>query len=191
MRTDARSSIGRVLEAARRLLGGKGEATLTRIAQEAGVGVATLYRHFPNRQELARAVLGRVFDQEAEPLLVAFASSDASREDLLAVSDRLLEILRRERGVVEEVGDVAGVTEHLLARDGRLVATVERAKAAGNLRPDLEAEDLPVLLAMLFTGPGLMDADPVSRRRYLSLLFDGLNPSGAVRLPPRGTADPA
>lgn len=188
LRTDARSSIGRILDAARRLLGDAGGVTLNRIANEAGVGVATLYRHFPNRQALARAVLDRVFDDEAEPLLAEFASSDASRDELLSVAEQLVEILRREHGVVQEIGDPAGAIEHLLRRDDRLAATVERAKAAGNLRSDLDTDDLPVLLAMLATGPGLMAADPAARRRYLSLLLDGLNPSAAVQLPPRGTA---
>lgn len=185
LRTDARSSIGRILDAARRLLGDPA-ATLNKVAAEAGVGIATLYRHFPNRKVLAQAVLDRVFDEEAEPLLQEFCSTDASRDDLLAVADRLVDILRRERGVVREIGDAGEVTAHFLARNGRLAATVERAKAAGNLRPDLETDDLPVLLAVLTTGQGVVDADPATRRRYLSLLLDGLNPSGAVPLPLTG-----
>jgi AcrR family transcriptional regulator len=190
LRTDARTSVGRILDAARRLLGEARSVPLSQIAQEAGVGIATLYRHFPNRQTLARAVLDRVFDDEAEPLLAEFTSSDASREDLLTVTERLMAILRRERGLVMEVGDAVGVVEHLLGRDARLATTVQRAKAAGNLRPDLEAEDLPVLLATLATGPALLAADPAGRR-YLSYLLDGLNPSRAVPLPPRApTASP-
>jgi AcrR family transcriptional regulator len=190
LRTDARSSIGRILDAARRLLGDAGAVTLSRIAEEAGVGIATLYRHFPNRQVLARAVLDRVFDEEVEPLLAEFTSGDASREDLLAVSEHLMDLLRRERGVVQSVGNLAEVTAHFLTRDGRLTDTVIRAKAAGNLRPDLDSGDLPMLLAMLTTGPGLQDAEPAMRRRHLSLLLDGLNPSRAVPLPTRMPAGP-
>jgi AcrR family transcriptional regulator len=188
LRTDARTSIGRILDAARRLLGEARGVPLSQIAQEAGVGIATLYRHFPNRQTLARAVLDSVFDDEAGPLLAEFTSSDASREDLLVVTERLMAILRRERGLVMEVGDAVGVVEHLLGRDGRLATTVQRAKAAGNLRPDLEAEDLPVLLAALATGPALLAAGPAGRR-YLSYLLDGLNPSRAVPLPPLASTD--
>lgn len=186
LRTDARSSIGRILDAARRLLGEAGAVTLNRIAAEAGVGIATLYRHFPSRQALAGAVLERVFDEEVEPLLVEFSSGAATRSDLLLVAERLVELLRRERGVLESVGNPAEVTAHFLARDGRLSDTVARAQAAGNLRPDLLADDLPVLLAMLTTGPGLLDAEPATRRRYLSLLLDGLNPAAAVPLPTGG-----
>jgi AcrR family transcriptional regulator len=188
LRTDARSSIGRILDAARHLLADPGAVTLNRVAEEAGVGIATLYRHFPNRRALARAVLDRVFDEDAEPLMEEFASSDASREDLLAVAGRLVELLQRERRLIEEVGDLTEVTIHLLGRDGRLAGTVERAQAAGNLRPDLTADDLPVLLAMVATGSGLLDAPPLARERYLSLLLDGLNPSRAVSVSSGATA---
>nr|WP_229713141.1 TetR/AcrR family transcriptional regulator [Streptomyces fuscichromogenes] len=47
------------------------------MAQEAGVGIATLYRHFPNRQSLAEAVYERIFSTEIEPLLVRLTSTDA------------------------------------------------------------------------------------------------------------------
>lgn len=185
LRTDARSSIGRILDAARRLLADPGATTLARVASEAGVGIATLYRHFPNRQALARAVLDRVFDEEAEALLREFCAGDASREDLLAVSERILDILGREPGVVREIGNPAGVVAHFLARDSRLADTFARAQAAGNLRPDLEPDDLPILLALFTTGSGLLAAEPATRRRYLSLLLDGLNPTQAVPLPAR------
>ncbi|MEA4944515.1 MAG: helix-turn-helix domain-containing protein [Propionicimonas sp.] len=187
VRADARTSIGRVLDAARRLLG-DGTVTLSRIAEEAGVGVATLYRHFPNRQVLARAVLNRVFDEEIDPLLAEFASGAATHQDLLTVAEQVVEVMRREIGVVQSVGNLHEVTAQFLGRDGRLRDTVARAQQAGNLRPDLDADDLPVLLAMVLTGQGVVDASPTVRRRYLSLLLDGLNPSGAVPLPPRGTA---
>ena len=182
---DARSSIGRILDAARRLLSDPGAVTLNRVAAEAGVRIATLYRHFPNRQLLAQAVLDRVFDEEVEPLLQTFAAGDASREDLLAVAERLVEIMQRERGVVSEVGNPAELTRHFLTRDDRVVDTVARAQAVGNLRPDLEPADLPALLALLITGPGMLDADSATRQRHLSLLLDGLNPVRAVPLPTR------
>lgn len=155
------------------------------------MGTATLYRHFPNRQALARAVLDRVLDEEVESLLAEFTSGHASRDDLLAVSERLIDLLRRERGVVQLVGNLAEVTADFLTRDGRLADTVIRAKAAGNLRPDLEPGDLPMLLVMLTTGPALQDAQPAVRRRHLSLLLDGLNPSRAVPLPTHVPAEPS
>lgn len=185
LRTDALSSIGRILEAARHALERPGSVTLNLIAREAGVGIATLYRHFPNRELLAMAVMERVFAEEVRPLLKEFCASDASREDLLSVAERLVAILERERGVVESAGNVAAVTGEYLAGDHELRDTIARAQAAGNLRPDLEPDDVPALLAMVTTLPGLLDAEPDARRRYLSLLLDGLNPARAVGLPSR------
>lgn len=183
LRTDALSSIGRILEAARHALERPGSVTLNVIAREAGVGIATLYRHFPNRESLAAAVMERVFAEEVRPLLAEFCASDASREELLSVAERLVGILERERGVVESAGNIAAVTGEYLVRDHELRDTIVRAQAAGNLRPDLEPGDVPALLAMVTTLPGLLDAAPDARRRYLSLLLDGLNPARAVALP--------
>lgn len=174
------------MDAARRLFGEAGDVTLNGIAQEAGVGIATLYRHFPNRQVLAKAVMERLFDEDVEPLLEEFASGDASRGELLQVAEAVLDLLDRERGVVESIGDPAEVATYFLDRDDRLAQMVERARTSGNLRADIDAGDLPVLLATLATGAGVLHVvDPDARRRYLSLLLDGLNPSRAVPLPER------
>ncbi len=116
-------------------------------------------------------------------MLQEFASSDATREDLLAVAERLVDLLRRERSLIEEVGDISDVTVQLLDRDDRLAGMVERAQAAGNLRSDLTAGELPLLLSVVTTGTGLLDATPLAQARCLSLLMDGLNPSRAVSLP--------
>ncbi|WP_211283226.1 TetR/AcrR family transcriptional regulator [Propionicimonas paludicola] len=185
LRADAASSIGRILAAAREALRRPGSTTLNLIAKEAGVGIATLYRHFPNREKLAEAVMERVFVEEVRPLLTEFCASDASRDDLLSVAERLVDLLERERGVVESIGNIASVTSEFLARDEELRDTIARAQAAGNLRPDLDPDDVPALLAMVTAVPGLLDTDQGTRRRYLSLLLDGLNPTRAQELPGR------
>lgn len=149
------------------------------------MGVATLYRHFPNRESLAAAVMERVFAEDLHPLLEEFCDSDATREELLSVAERLVEVLEGERGVVESMGNLPEVTIDYLMRNAGLRDAIAQAQAAGNLRPDLEPDDVPVLLAMVTTLPVILDAAPDARRRYLSLLLDGLNPARAVALPGR------
>ncbi|HEX7661274.1 MAG TPA: helix-turn-helix domain-containing protein, partial [Pseudonocardiaceae bacterium] len=82
-RVDARASAARILDAARGVFAtGDGSGPLSRIAHEAGVGIATLYRHFPNRRILARAVYDRIFSEEIAPLLAHFADARTSRDVL-------------------------------------------------------------------------------------------------------------
>lgn len=189
LRSDAFSSIARILDAARRTFAtGDGSGTLSRIAQDAGVGIATLYRHFPNRQALAVAVYERIFTEEIEPLLAQISDGDAPRPVLLDVAERLSDIAQRERGLVTSIGNLSAATTALLQRStDTITPIVHRAQSAGTIRPDLEPADIPHLLAMLAAALGVLDADRETRRRYLSLLLDALNPTQATPLPPAGS----
>lgn len=178
MRADAVASITRILDAARRVFAtGDGSGTLDKIASEAGVGIATLYRHFPNRQVLARAVYERVFAAEIEPLLARVEAGDASHPTLLDVAERIVEVARREKGLVASLGSLGDATAELLS--GHAAAfdlLVARGRAAGHLRADLNGEDVPHLLAMFASAGAVLSVDRQTRRRYLGLLLDGLRP---------------
>ncbi len=69
-RVDARSSAERITAAGRTVLA-VGEGSLEQIAAEAGVGIATLYRHFPNREAIVRAVLDDILETDLLPLIDA------------------------------------------------------------------------------------------------------------------------
>ncbi len=178
MRADAASSVSRILDAARQVFAtSDGASTLDKIARKAGVGIATLYRHFPNRQTLARAVYERVFVTEIEPLLAQVEDSDAPREILLEVAERIAEVARRERGLVASLGSLSETTADLLARHSPAFDDlVARGQAAGNLRDDIDGADVPQLLAMFASGAAVLDVDTDTRRRYLGMLLDALQP---------------
>lgn len=178
MRADAVASITQILDAARRVFAtDDGTGTLDKIAREAGVGIATLYRHFPNRQVLARAVYERVFAAEIEPVLARIESGDAAHSALLDVAERIVELARREKGLVASLGDVVEATTDLLSEHrAAFDALVARGRAAGHLRADLDGQDVPHLLAMFASAGAALNVDRYTRRRYLSLLLDGLRP---------------
>lgn len=178
MRADAVASVTRILDAARRVFqSGDGTGTLDKVAQEAGVGIATLYRHFPNRQSLAAGVYQRLFDQEIEPYLLQVEAGDGSHADLLALAERVVTVSRRERALIASLGDLGGTTAELLRPHiAGFEAFVARGQAAGTLRPELTGADVPQLLAMLAAAGLVLDADEAGRRRYLHLLLDGLRP---------------
>lgn len=176
MRADARASIQRILEAARRVFAsGDGTGTLNNIAKESGVGIATLYRHFANRRTLARAVYERIFNTEIEPLLTQLEQSDLAREALLEMAERLAEIARRERGLILSLGSLGQVTVDLLApHQPAFEDLIARGKAAGTLREDLTGTDVPHLIVMFTSCAAALEVDSEARRRYLGMLLDGL-----------------
>jgi AcrR family transcriptional regulator len=179
LRSDALSSVARILEAARRVFAsGDGTGTLDRIAREAGVGIATLYRHFPNRQRLADAVYEHIYAQEIEPLLARLAdSADAPRLVMLDVAERLAEVIQRERGLAASMTDMTDMTSKMLRRSMELLEPVlYRAQEAGAIRPDIEPADIPGILAMLAAALGALNADQPTRRRYLNILLDAFDP---------------
>jgi AcrR family transcriptional regulator len=182
LRSDALSSVARILEAARRVFAsGDGSGTLDKIAREAGVGIATLYRHFPSRQRLADAVYEHIYTEEIEPLLARLGDSgdsgDAPRLVMLDVAERLAEVIQRERGLVASMGDMTEATSRMLGRSMELLEPVlRRAQEAGTIRADIEPADIPNILAMLVAALGVLNADQPTRRRYLAILLDAFNP---------------
>jgi AcrR family transcriptional regulator len=183
MRADAVASITRILDAARHVFAsGDGTGTLDRIAGEAGVGIATLYRHFPNRQSLARAVYEHVFSSEIEPLLERLEGGAAPHDALLDVAEGVVEVARRERGLVAALGSLGAATQELLAgHRAQFDDLVARGQAAGNLRDDLTGADVPHLLALFASGGAVLEIDATARRRYLGFMLDGLRPQMTTR----------
>ncbi|WIV57905.1 TetR/AcrR family transcriptional regulator [Amycolatopsis nalaikhensis] len=186
-RADALSNIARILDAARRAFAtGDGTRPLAHIAREAGVGIATLYRHFPNRESLACAVYDQIFATEIEPALATFADTGVSRPALLDVAERISDVILREPGLVASIGQLTEVTGELLRRSMETLTPILRAaQQAGNIRPDITPEDIPVLLALATTAFATTNLDRRTRRRYLSLLLDALNPTRSTPMPPR------
>lgn len=186
LRVDAAASVARILEAARAVFSrGDGSGTLSRIAKEAGVGIATLYRHFPNRDALALAVYDQVFAREIQPMFEALGRSDTPRAVLLDMAERLLSVMDRERGLTLSLGNVAQATRALMERNMVTIReSVERAHAARTLRADIAAEDIPQLMTIITAGFGSVPPG-AERRRFLSLVLDSLGPEHAHPLPAR------
>ncbi|AUA16530.1 TetR family transcriptional regulator [Streptomyces sp. SID8382] len=183
-RVDARSSAERIIAAGRSVLG-TGEGSLEQIAAEAGVGIATLYRHFPNREALVRAVLDDILDTDLLPLISDVPASRRPRQSLLDIATRLLDLITEERGLVTFVSNFADVAVDALQRlSDSLRPLLERAQEQGEIRTDLTADDIPRFLVMGIAALALPGTTPSIRARFTVLLFDSLNPANATALPP-------
>ena len=182
LRADARRNREHVLAAARDVFVEHGaEAPLDEIARRAGVGIATLYRRFPDRNALIRAV---VID-------VLTAVGAEARRALSEETDGFRALARYMHGALD--ARIAAVFPAVLGRvpleDPEIVAArdaatgpferiVERARAEGSLRPDVVVGDIGLLLIRLsrpLPGPFSRELDSGLAHRHLDLVLAGLH----------------
>lgn len=176
-RSDAFSNIAKIVAAARREFARDGaSATLSQIAAAAGVGEATLYRHFPNRQALAAAVYEEVFEARVKPAILALA--DAPPEAYIDALADLEDVMAQQRPLLPSLEDLATLTTGLILRDrGLFDDNIERAQQRGNLRGDLSADEVAAFVVMITTASVAMNQPAATRRRYLGLMLDALRPT--------------
>jgi len=190
-RADARRNRESVVEAARKLMATQGlDTQMDDIAREAGVGVGTVYRHFPNKEDLIYALAEHRFKRLAEFAEEALAEDDPGpaferfmyRGAELQATDRSLSEVMRDRPDAMRIGaESVGLLELV-----RQVMT--RAQEAGAVRLDAEAEDVPMVMCGLGTStPGNEGpfVTPTSWRRFMAIVIDGLRAPGAAEMPPR------
>lgn len=185
LRADAERNRAALVAAARQVMGRHGiDAPLDEIASVAGVGNATLYRRFPTRRDLVAAV----FADEVRRYAAAVEDALAEPDPWQAVRGYLCRIcaLQAENRALADL-----VTSLEFADDTRPVAAahlrtlLERAQAAGGLRPDVSVEDVVlVLLANAGVVRRTAEDAPASSARLVALLLDGLHADAATPGPP-------
>ncbi len=176
MRADARRNREKLVTAARQVFAAEGgEASMEAVAKNAGVGVGTLYRHFPRRIDLVQAVYEDGADEltqtarrvvaELEPwpavvaFLEAFARYAQSKRTLL---NELREALDRDPAMKSRIRErIEEATELVIGR----------AQRAGAVRTDVEAADVLQVLVPTCTSPALTDGQVA---RLLPMIVDGL-----------------
>jgi AcrR family transcriptional regulator len=175
-RADAQRNRQRLLDAARAVFDEQGTgAPLDDIARRAGVGNATMYRHFANRRELALAVYADEVDAlcaRGDALLDADSPADALYTWLLAFVSHVA--TRRELAVLDADQPGTDVSARYAqwheAMHRTATALVDRARAAGAVRADVDPGDL----LRLTSGIALTGADP---HRLLRLVRHGTTPA--------------
>ena len=177
-RADALRNYGHIVETAREAFAERGpEVSLNAIAQRAGIGAGTLYRHFPTREALIEAVY---------------------RGDIAALTDRAAELagtydpltaleswVREELVPAQQRPGIATTLKDALARAPEAFSPgkerfsraadslVRAARAVGAIRPDVETRDILRMAAGIATSS---DGDPGACERMLTVMFDGLRP---------------
>ncbi|HEY8294373.1 MAG TPA: helix-turn-helix domain-containing protein [Micrococcaceae bacterium] len=187
LRADAVRNMDRIITAARDCFRSDGpDVSLHVIARQAGVGPATLFRNFADKEELVLAALAQQLRLRVNPVAVAALQNEDAARGFLAVAEALLEVASDELNLLSAVAGrrrlLAGITTPLLESLGTLLI---RAQAQGTIRPDLMLDDVVPLLAMAI---GALETNVLGSgawRRYAAVLTDGfLTPAGARPLPP-------
>ena len=179
-RIDARSNAERIVKVARAAFLSGATPSLEEIAAAADVGVATLYRHFPNREALIRAAYHAIFDDEIVPQLAPENVLPEFRHAFIVISVQVIDLLS-----AAPTSNLAELTAELID-DYMDVFDVllKGAQEHGDIRPDIGIEDVPHILGMIVVGLATPTLNAESRARYLALMFDALKPGHNGGLPP-------
>lgn len=185
LRADASRNVERIIQAAREAFAeGGSDVSLGEIASRAGVGAATLYRRFASKEELLRAVLEQRMSAEIDPVVDRARREEDPRQGLAMLFEAALRLVSRELPIVAAARNAGAMTEDISARFfGPLAELLQRGQEAGLIRPDVDSDDLPRLILMLFTTVRHFEPGSEGWRRYLVLLFDALRPESASVLP--------
>ncbi|MGF9698545.1 TetR/AcrR family transcriptional regulator [Paenibacillus sp. MABNR03] len=177
VRADAQRNINALLQSAMTVFAASGvDAPVREIAEKAGVGVGTVYRHFPQRSDLIEAV----FRQEVDACADAAAELSTQYEPGEALArwmQRYVDFIAAKRGLAAALHSGNPAFETLPAYfDKRLNPALrtllETAAAAGEVRADVEPDDLLRAVASL-SAAGHKD-NPMQARQMVALLVDGL-----------------
>ncbi|MEX3982111.1 TetR/AcrR family transcriptional regulator [Paraburkholderia sp. EG287A] len=177
VRADARRNIDTLLRTALDVFETSGiDAPVREIAQKAGVGVGTIYRHFPQRSDLVVAALCSEVDACADAGSELAATLGAG-EALLEWVDRYVEFVTKRRGLAAALnsGDPAfkALPLYFLQRLRPVVQSLlDTATAAGEIRRGVQPDELLCAVGALCAP--LECPDPLDARRLVGLFIDGL-----------------
>lgn len=186
MRSDAVKNRKRILEAAEEIFSVEGIAVpIDAVAAKAGVGIGTLYRHFPNKDALFEAI---VVDRLRQLLDAANAlnASDDPGAALFSFLREMAEHASAKRDLFDALSsagiDIKSRCADLLGEMMRGVdALLSRAVAAGAVRDDLSAQEIVSLVIGTCHAGAESGLDRFGRQRMVGVVIDGLQPVASLR----------
>ncbi|HLK40791.1 MAG TPA: helix-turn-helix domain-containing protein [Polyangiaceae bacterium] len=180
LRSDAMRNRQHVLETAQQVFAKEGLAVpIDEIARRAGLGVGTLYRHFPTKEALFEAIVVGRMEQLVEQARGGAKATDPGGA-FFGFLTRMVEEGAAKKDFLTALAGTGMDLERIAAikqRMKRAVAVlVERAQAAGAVRNDVGASDVLTLVMGTVGAADRHGAGPAERNRLLAVIFDGLRP---------------
>ncbi|MFD7608111.1 TetR/AcrR family transcriptional regulator [Streptomyces mirabilis] len=188
LRSDAERNRGRIIAAARKVFARDGlNASMASVARETGVGIATMFRHFPTKEELVAAVFADRMDAYADAVATALADPDPWN-GFAGYIETACAMQAADYGFADVLTTTFPSAE---AMEGRRNEALEgmlqlsaRAKAAGRLREDFDSTDIALLL---MANAGVVNvtggAAPDAWRRFVALFIQSLEAPARGPLP--------
>lgn len=187
LRADARRNREAVLAAAKKLFADQGlDAQMPDVARTANVGIGTVYRHFPKKDDLIAALVAERFERLADKARECLAMDDAW--DGLAEFIRFAaQIQADDRGLCDVVGsrpEMMGAAARAAGLPELSEKLVKRAQRVGAVRRDLTWEDIPMIACGL-GGIARQTTGTATGRwpRLVEIILDGLRSPGSAKLP--------
>ena len=188
LRADARRNREAIKEAARSGFAQCGfDCQMEDIARTAGVGVGTVYRHFPNKEALLDALVATRFETLAEETAKALERDDPWEAfcELMRFSAKLQ---ADDRGLSEVLASRPLIGEAAAAKSGLVDLSdklIRKAQKAGKMRKDLMVEDIPTMICGLSAVTGAADGSmsAMNWERFLEVMLDGMRAPGSAKLP--------
>lgn len=186
LRADARRNRERIMTAAGELFAHRGrEAQMDEIASHAGLGMGTLYRHFPTKQALLTAMVRARFHGMADLARAAERIADP-REAFETILRSYLEAADGDAAfqlALMGSGDLdwEGIEERKAEFAEIVTRIIDRAVASGAVRDDLTHDDFPLLTAGVMATMYFQPGGNTDWRRHLELILDGVRTPGSRR----------
>ncbi len=187
LRADARRNREAVIAAAKKLFADQGlDAQMPDVAKAAKVGVGTVYRHFPTKDDLIAALAAERFERLADAARKAIATEDPW-EGVCDFIHFAADLQADDRGLCEVMAsrpEVMNASALAVGLDKLTDQMVKRAQRSGDLRKDLDWEDIPMIacgmgsVTQATMGPGLGRWP-----RLVEIIIDGLRAPGSSKLP--------
>jgi AcrR family transcriptional regulator len=187
LRADARRNREAVIAAAKKLFADEGlDAQMPDIAKAAKVGVGTIYRHFPTKDDLIAALAAERFERLAEKAREGIGSEDAW-DGLCDFIRFAAELQADDRGLCEVMGsrpEVMNASALGVGLDELTDKLVKRAQRSGDLRKDLDWEDIPMIACgMGSVTQATMGPGEGRWPRLVEIIIDGLRAPASTKLP--------
>jgi AcrR family transcriptional regulator len=178
LRADARRNRERILQAAKEVFADQGaDAQMDDVARRAGVGVGTVYRHFPNKDALIAELVREKFSTFTERVNQGLEEDDAW-EALCAVLYDNAELMSRNVAIQEALRgadiDWEYVEPTRLELERASDKLIRRAQREGKMRKDFKAYELGMLMGGVCASMGGGYPTPPDWRRHLEIVIDGL-----------------
>ncbi|MER7006238.1 helix-turn-helix domain-containing protein [Dactylosporangium sp. NPDC000555] len=176
MRQDARENRERILAAADHVFGTHGEAGSTEeVARLAGVGIATVFRHFPSKEALIEAALVRHFTSLLDRTRAAAAAPDPAA----ALHALIREMIERGANKLTLASMLGDAPPAVVTVAGEVKAAVDmalrRAQAAGAVRPEVGVEELYLLVRGLAQTTAVAPVPAAVLERAIDVILDGFS----------------